>query len=269
MSSPEPSPSNPQRQPWVRSSVGQSWIVGVLVAGLVLAPGFAFLAGRTPAWSASASMVVLPARQADPLATAGYYETLSRGQIVATFAEMLRLRRFETSGGERLGLSAAQLREISVSVEVVPDTALIVVSASAPQAAVAEGMADGIVAAWTPFVDEISTPFSPAVVSPAAGTAERLGANRPQLGAVLVFVALVAGFSAQQALLQLAGLFGHRREGGGRGGTPDGGTSISPAHPDAATDERLYGPMVEPGGEPGGRDGSTVGAERMTDPSRR
>ncbi|MDP8927695.1 MAG: hypothetical protein M3O70_03720 [Actinomycetota bacterium] len=189
-----------------------SIVAGVLVATVVLGVGVFILVWQGARWSASASVVVLPVKDLDPEIQAGYYETLSRGQVVATFAEMLRLHRFETAAAEKLRLSPEQRKQVKVTVEVVPDTAIIMVTSRATDPTIAEEMVDHVLDAWDLEVWHLSTPYVPSVLSWASGTARRSGTEPLQLGAALVVVALISGLAVQQGTLQAAALLAHRRD---------------------------------------------------------
>lgn len=211
-SSPPLDNERPTRSRWPHSPLRLSVAAGFLVAAVILGVGALVLVRQGVNWSATASVVVLPARDLDPETQAGYYETLSRGQVVATFAEMLRLRRFETAAGDALRLPPGQRKQVEVTVEVVPDTAVITVTARAADPTLAEEVVDHIVGAWVPEVYDLATPYAPTIVSWANGTARRLGTEPLQLGLALVFVALVAGLAVQQGTLQAALLLRRRRE---------------------------------------------------------
>ncbi|MFN2555472.1 MAG: hypothetical protein ABR592_01135 [Nitriliruptorales bacterium] len=210
------SPLHPEERP-VRSELWTSPLLlsvaaGVLVAAVVLAIGILVLVRQGASWSATASIVVLPVKELEPETQAGYYETLSRGQVVATFAEMLRLRRFETAVADKLRLSPSQRRQVKITVGVVPDTAIITVTARSADPRLAEEMVDHLVDAWDLEVWHLSTPYVPSILSWASGTARRSGTEPLQLGTALVFVALVTGLAVQQGTLQVGMLLARRRE---------------------------------------------------------
>lgn len=179
-------------------------LAGAAVAAVILVAGAALTLVRPPGWVAEASMVVLPAEGLGPGSEATYYETLSSGQIVRTFSEVVALRRFTNAAAEQIGLSADEAGQVSSSVQVVPDTAMITVTTTAPAAGTAERLADGVMEAATAYLTQLSRPYNTRVVSAAAGTAEPAGPATVPLLAVVVLVASVAGLAAFLALQQLA-----------------------------------------------------------------
>src|SRR5262245_13331740 len=127
-------------------------VAGVVVFALILAAGWGYLATQPRRWSAKSAVLVLPAQGRNPATAPDYYETLSRGQIVETFAQILRLPGFEAAAAARLGLPEAALRDLDASVQVVPNTAMITITVTAPDRGEAELMADGIVAGATTYI---------------------------------------------------------------------------------------------------------------------
>lgn len=209
--SPRHANERPKRFKLTRRPLRLSVMLGALVAAVILGVGVLVLIGQGTTWSASASVLVLPSKELDPETQAGYYETLSRGQVVSTFAEMLRLRRFETAAADKLGLSTAERRQVKVTIEVVPDTAVITIRARATDPGLTEQMVDHMLGAWDLEVWDLSTPYVPSILSWASGTARKSGTEPFQLGAALVVVALFTGLAVQQGTLQLATLLARRR----------------------------------------------------------
>ena len=92
------------------------------------------------AGAAESMVVVLPSADLDEATSASYYETLSRGQIVATFAEVAGALRFEQQAADRLALSAERRNLVKTEVTVVPDTAVILIRSTAGEPQVAQQM---------------------------------------------------------------------------------------------------------------------------------
>jgi capsular polysaccharide biosynthesis protein len=180
-----------------------SLVAGALTAGLVVAGGLAFAATRPVRWSASASAVVLPARGVDPDSVAGFYETLSRGQVVETFAQILRLQRFEADAVGAMGLAPADRRAIDVDVQVVPSTAVIRVSTTASRRELAEEVTDRILALASDYIAGLGQPYTFSIVDDADGSAARSGPPKAAFPLVAGLVALAFGLAAQQATFHL------------------------------------------------------------------
>ena len=122
-----------------RVSLASAIIVGILIFGI----GLVFILGASHDWTAKSTAVVLPKKSVSPEQAPSYYDTLSQGQIVETYAEVLRLQRFKDESVKTLDLGADG-ESAKVTVAVVPNTALISVTASGPNAETAEKIANSV-----------------------------------------------------------------------------------------------------------------------------
>ena len=162
-----------------------------------------FLLSRARPWTATASVVVLPKQSIDPTAAVGYYDTLSRGQIVATFAQVLRLQHFEQEAAASAGILPSQIARSTVTVQVVPDTAMIAITATSPRRAAAEQLADGTLKQAGAYIETLNSPFTVSSVSTAAGSAAQSAASRKALLAAGLVVALISAIAVNRGLRQL------------------------------------------------------------------
>jgi hypothetical protein len=185
----------------------QSVVVGVIVAVALLGGGVAYALTQHRTWAAESMVVVLPATSLDDATSASYYETLSRGQIVATFAEVAGSLGFEQQAEDRLGLTAGQRAQVTTDVSVVPDTAVILIRATADDADVAERMAAATTDLSVLYLAGLSKPYRVVTVPSAAGSASATGMSLPVLLAAALAVALVAGLALQQAVYHLSVAF--------------------------------------------------------------
>ncbi len=80
----------------------RSIIVGAVLALVAMVAGVGLALAQKPTWTAESVVVVLPSPTLEAASTAAYYETLSRGQIVATFAEVAGNLRFEQQAEDQL-----------------------------------------------------------------------------------------------------------------------------------------------------------------------
>jgi len=167
-------------------------LTGLVVALLVLAGGLLFYADRPAEYEASSTLVVLPN---DELAeAASYYDTLSQGQIVTTFAEILDLQATSAADGASV---------TSVTVDVVPDTSLIRITATAADTQSAETATDAVLAQSQGYFDQLTAPYQISVVQGAAGTAEQTGLAPGLLSGAVAAVALIAGLATYLAIRAL------------------------------------------------------------------
>jgi capsular polysaccharide biosynthesis protein len=187
-------------------------VAGIIVAAMVSTAGVGYLLGRSKNWSARAVVAVLPSKNIDVATAAGYYDTLSRGQIVTTVAEILRLPRFKDTAADKLHLAGPARDQVSISVDVIPNTALAAVTATAPNRGTAEAMADGVVSSATGYIGGLSSPYDVVPVSQAAGESTKgSGLHTGSFLLVLAVAALAAGVAAQQAVYALVPLLRRRK----------------------------------------------------------
>lgn len=193
--------------------LGPSLVAGLVVALLVVVGAVAFAASRPTGYEAEAQLVVLPREGLDPAALTAYYETLSRGQIVGTFAEVLQLDRFVASAAEDLDLTPAELDGVDVDAAVIPESSMISLTVRAADARSAESLTEGIVAGSADFVTELSDGYVLELVSPAAGTAAAAGLSGLPYAGVMGVTALVLGAGAQQVVQQMLLALDRRGDG--------------------------------------------------------
>jgi len=243
-------PTRQQESP-VKRRLLPGILSGILLAVLILGAGIFYALKQPVNYTAKASVVVLPARGLDPGTAAGYYETLSRGQIVATLAEVLRLQRFEQSAALRLKLSPAQQAQTKVTVEVVPTTAMVNISVRGSTAGGSEALADVILADAIPYLSQLSAPYTVSVVGSAANTAVRSGPSSTVLLEAAALIALISGIAAQQGIYHLS-VAARRRRGSAMPVTAPPPTA--PATVDRDVLPQLGG-VADPrdGGSPSGR----------------
>ncbi|WP_456599803.1 hypothetical protein [Blastococcus sp. SYSU DS0616] len=204
-------------------------------------------------YRATTTLVVLPAPGADE--AAAYYDTLSRGQVATTFAEILALRADPEAATEGAV-------EAGVSVEVVPDTSLIQVAVTSEDAAAAETGADAVLGQVEPYFGQLGAPYEVSVVDEADGSAERIGFSPGVLAAVVGAVAVIAGLAAYLAIRSLQNA---RRRTVPMGSLPPVPATVD-GHADGTRSLRTDGPPTETA-EPVQADGAGVSeARKMDDP---
>jgi hypothetical protein len=184
-------------------SLRTSIVVGVVVALLLAGAGAFYAFTQQRSWVAESMLVVLPSADLDESTSASYYETLSRGQIVATFAEVAGTQRFEQQAEDRLGLSPAERETVSTEVSVVPDTAVILIRSTAADALVARQVAQITTSLSVDYLAGLTQPFR-AVTVPSGSAAEPTGMSPLVLAAAGLMAGLVAGLAVQQAVYHLA-----------------------------------------------------------------
>lgn len=173
--------------PGLLLSVVAGVVAALLLAGAV---GTALVVkGPDSAWSSQVSLVVRPTAEQSDAAKAGYYENLSNGQVVQTYAEVLRSRNLGgVAGGE--GPTSQVL--------VVPDTFLlrIVLEAETRELAVARGEQAGSEAVAA--IEALEQPYTLDIVGTASDNVQETGGLDPALLAAAALGAVLYGVGVQQ-----------------------------------------------------------------------
>lgn len=188
---------------FARRELRISVLAGAIAALLVVVAGAGLALMSQPKWTAESVLVVLPSADLDTSDSAAYYETLSRGQIVATFAEVADNLRFQDQAEQNLQLDAAQRAGVSTTVSVVPDTSVILVRTTAGSAAVAEQVADATTTLASAYLAGLSEPYRTDLVHGAEGTATSSGTSPIMLLGLAVVLGLIVGVGVQQAVYHL------------------------------------------------------------------
>jgi capsular polysaccharide biosynthesis protein len=183
--------------------VRRSILAGLALAVLLLAAGGAVASTQHKTFTAEAVLVALPRSDLDAATTAAFYETMSRGQIIGTFAEVANNAVYENQAMDDLGLTPGQRSGISSEVTVVPDTSVMLVRVTGDAATTAEQVCDRAAARITAYLTGMSDAYRVQVVHRASGSAVSSGMS-PQLVLVLAaVVALVLGLALQQIVYHL------------------------------------------------------------------
>ncbi len=179
-------------------------LAGIVVFLLVAVVGALYVVGQRPTYSASASFALFP-RPLDNPAQAGYYETLSRGQIVSTIAQLVKADQ-----------PTPPPRVSPLVVSVVDQTSIVQIDVTAPTAMQAEQAADAGLMHAVALVQSLKLPYAATVANTAAGHAQSGGTSKTKLGAIVALVAITLGLAVQQSFLGLRRRSASRRTAGSR-----------------------------------------------------
>jgi capsular polysaccharide biosynthesis protein len=208
-SDPAPRPRKQRRSHPLRTSL----LIALAVFLLLTVAGGIVVAGRPQEYTAEASVVILPLPGSDRTTEAGLFETLSRGQIVETFAELTRNQRFAAQAKTVLQLTDSQRKGAYVDVTTVPSTSIVLISAHARDPETAERLADKTMELATGYFATLPQPFRTDQVDTAEGSATKSGTSRALLFAAVLATAFAAALAIQQASYQLHQAARARRAG--------------------------------------------------------
>lgn len=176
------------RRHWLRTPLA----AGIGVALVVLIAGLGYVATRAESWSAHRNIVVVPATT-ELAQAASLYDSLSRGQVVATAAELYGQSRWHRDHPE-----------VTVVSGNLPPSAVIQVTVSGADPAVVQETLTAVVANATPEVNTLLRPYHAVVLETDPPVAHETGLGRGGLGMVVVLAALLAGATAAGATARLS-----------------------------------------------------------------
>jgi capsular polysaccharide biosynthesis protein len=184
---------------------------GAIAALAILFAGGMLIRSQPEGWSADATLVVTPASSLGNTAAAAYYETLSHGQIVSTYAEVLRLSDLESRVERAISVPAADRDATSVSIHVVPETSLIIVRSSAPSKDLAERFAAAAAQSGAADLVALKQPFTVATLRSAETRATENDRNTLAIALVAVVLAAIAALLVARAVVQVQLLLAARQ----------------------------------------------------------
>ena len=162
-----------------------SVLIGIVLGVLVAGAGLAYAAAHTPTWSVQRDVVVVPASSTDVSDAAALYDSLSRGQVGATVAEIYGEPRWHTD-----------TPGVTVVAGVVPPSAVVQITASGPNRAAVSRALDEVIASGTRDVNATVAPYRAVVLTKEAPAPTTTGPGRGVLSAVAILAALLAGVLA-------------------------------------------------------------------------
>jgi len=177
----------------------RSIVAGIVTAILVLVGGVGWAVTYEPSWTAKSTLLVLPSRTASQSPeAASYYDTLSQGQIVETFAQVLRGKSAPPWVAKASGLPVSQVAGVKVAVTAVPSTSVISITAQGADSQTTEKIVHGLANKAPHELNVLQTPYRATAVDKGDGSAQQTGIDTPMLLAAVVAVAALAGVGAQQ-----------------------------------------------------------------------
>ncbi|MFC7621698.1 hypothetical protein [Microlunatus sp. GCM10028923] len=156
-------------------------LVAVLLGLLVASAGLGYGLASPPTWTAEHAVVVVPTGKSVS-EQAALYETLSRGQVVATAAEIYSENRWH-----------AAHPEVEVSAGAVPPSAVLQVTASGTNRAEVEAALAEVLTSATPEANRILKPYRVTVLDSRPPTARESGLSLFVWAGIAGLAGLLAG----------------------------------------------------------------------------
>ncbi|AKT50123.1 hypothetical protein [Arsenicicoccus sp. oral taxon 190] len=164
-------------------------LVGVLVAAVV---GLLLLQ-RPTTYTSTIDVVVVPAKAASATDSAALFDTLSRGQVIATAAEMYAQPRWNPQAGR-----------VEVTAGNIAPSAVVKVTAAGTDAAAVRSTLDQVVDTATPEITKVLAPYTVQVLQQQPSAPTGKGFSLPLKVLLALLAGLLAGILAEAAARALA-----------------------------------------------------------------
>lgn len=171
-------------------------LIGAVVALAIIVAGTIAITQRTETFTADARVLIGPAEGvANPVLA---LDTLSRGTVVATYAEIFGSDEVVETALASSGFDAAAQEDITIRTRSLAGASAVLVEAVAPSADTAERAATAVATA-TPVLEGYQEVFQVTLLQGAQGRAEGSGIDNGALIAFLIAVGLALGAAASSA----------------------------------------------------------------------
>ena len=172
-------------------------LLSVLVGVVALIGGLLGIASRSAEYEATARVIVVP-RTADENVAINAADTISRGPVASTFAEVYASSRVVDDALDD-SLTDEERADVAVSTSLITDTSIVLVTATSSNPVTAEKAANAVARA-TPDLGGYTAAFRIDQIGDATGTATRTGASGGTLALLAIVVAAVLGLATAAVL---------------------------------------------------------------------
>jgi hypothetical protein len=173
--------------------------ISLVMGFLALLVGLYVIGKRENRFRAEAAVAITPVATANPAAAVG---GLAGGDVVSTFAEAFAGSEVVRPALLSTEIEGPDIQATDIAAELVPNSTVISVTATAPSREVAETAATAV-ASWKPDLRGLSDLYEPHLVRSAAGTGERTGTSTTVLRLEVLIVAVLVGLLTAAAVRRI------------------------------------------------------------------
>lgn len=167
-------------------------VTGVVVAVVAAVAGLFLAISHETTWSTHREVVVVPRADTGLDQAASLFDSLSRGQVVATAAEIYGQTRWH-----------ADAPGVTVTAGAVPPSAVIKITATGSDEAQVQATLEHVITAATDEVNSTLTPYRTVPLGDHASPPQVVGPSRAVLAAVAILGAVLAGVLAAGVVTRL------------------------------------------------------------------
>lgn len=184
------------------------WVVALVLAAVVGSTSY-FTFTQTPIYRATATVLVGPEKRIEQSKdVVGVMRALDSRKVIATFSKVPASRKIRDKVGEKLTLTAKQMRAYRIQARVTPDTNMIKITVEHPDPRLAADMANTVAKETKYYLEYLYTIFDVNLLDPATIPSRPV---RPLVSRYLSTAALFGLLLGLGAAFLVGGL-GQRRE---------------------------------------------------------
>lgn len=144
----------------LKQFIRRTWWIVVLTAGAAALAAYIFTASAPPRYRASARLVISPdVSLVDEQDLLRSLDTLDRGSVIATYAEILNSASISDAARRRAGISSAAIQNYQINAFPLPETNVLGLTVTGPDPNVAFDLADAITTEGSAFIKELYPVF--------------------------------------------------------------------------------------------------------------
>lgn len=144
----------------IKQFIRRTWWIVVLTAGAAALAAYIFTASAAPRYRVSARLVISPdVTIVDEQDLLRSLDTLDRGSVIATYAEILNSGSISESARRSAGISSAALQDYQINAFTLPETNVLGLTVTGPDPSVALELAEAIMTEGSAYIKELYPVF--------------------------------------------------------------------------------------------------------------
>lgn len=178
----------------IRQFIRRTWWIVVLTAGAAALAAYIFTASAVPRYRVSARLVVSPdVNLVDDQDLLRSLDTLDRGSVTATYAEILNSTSISESARRQAGISSVVIQDYQVNAFTLPETNVIGLTVTGPDPNTALDLADAIVNEGSVYIKQLYPVFLLSTLDAPERPNRPIGSNPLRNVSVALVLGIVLG----------------------------------------------------------------------------
>ena len=190
----DPASESTRRRRLKTATVRPPYLLSLVVALIVAGTGLILTSQHSTTWSTHREVVIAPGMHTNLDQAAALYDSLSRGQVVATASEIFAQPRWH-----------ADAQGVTVTAGAIPPSAVVQVTATGTDARLVATTVDEVISSATAEVNATLAPYAVVTLGDGRAEPQPVGLSRAVLSAVAVLAGLLAGALTAGGVARLRG----------------------------------------------------------------